>query len=66
MTWVTRVRQGDKGDLDDQGDQGDFNDLGDLGIISCISGHLTEPLPFGDVVEDSLPITSWISKAFLQ
>ena len=25
-------------------------------IISCIFGHLTEPLPFGDVVEDSLPI----------
>ena len=35
-------------------------------IISCISGHLTELFPFGDVVEDSLPITSWISKTFLQ
>ena len=35
-------------------------------IISCIFGHLTEPLPFGDVVEDSWPITSWISKTFLQ
>ena len=27
-------------------------------------GLLTEPLPFGDVPEDSLPITSWISKTF--
>ena len=35
-----------------------------LCIISCISGHLTEPLPFGDVPEDSLPITSWISRRF--
>ena len=35
-------------------------------IISCISGHLTEPLPFGDVREDSLPITSRISETFLQ
>ena len=35
-------------------------------IISCIFGHLTEPLPFGDVVEDSWPITSWILKTFLQ
>ena len=35
-------------------------------IISCISGHLIEPLLFGDVPEDSLPITSWISKTFLQ
>ena len=26
--------------------------------------HLTEPLPFGDVREDSLPITSWISRRF--
>ena len=35
-------------------------------IISCISGHLTEPLPLGDVAGDSLAITSWISKIFLQ
>ena len=35
-------------------------------IISCISGHLTEPLPLGDVAGDSLSITSWISKTFLQ
>ena len=35
-------------------------------IISSISGHLTEPLPFGDVPEDSLPITSRISETFLQ
>ena len=35
-------------------------------IISCISSHLTEPLPLGDVAGDSLAITSWISKTFLQ
>ena len=37
-------------------------------IISSISGHLTEPLPlnFGDVPEDSSPITSRISEMFLQ
>ena len=35
-------------------------------IISCISGHLTGPLPLGVVLGDCLPITSWISKLFLQ
>ena len=33
-------------------------------IISCISDHLTEPLPFGDVVEDSLPIDKLDIKTF--
>ena len=33
-------------------------------IISYISGHLIEPLPFGNDLEDSLPITSWISEHF--
>ena len=34
-------------------------------ITSYISaGHFTDPVPFGNVLEDSLPITSWISKHF--
>ena len=33
-------------------------------FISCVSAHFTEPLLSENVLEISLPITSWISKLF--
>ena len=38
-------------------------------FIDCITsyisaGHFTDPSPFGNILEDSLPMTSWISKHF--